>query len=85
MARGRRRSGALSEAELAVYPLLLRGLSNREIAQVLGISVKAADIRILRTCRDLGVENVRGLMAKRIAELEARVAELEARLPPASG
>jgi DNA-binding NarL/FixJ family response regulator len=75
----------LSDAELEVYPLLLRGLSNREIAQALGITVGAADIRIQRTCRDLGVENVRELMAKRIAELEARVAELEARLPPAPG
>jgi DNA-binding CsgD family transcriptional regulator len=70
----------LSDAELEVYHLLMRGMSNREIAQALGITVGAADIRILRTCRDLGAENVRELMAKRIAELEARVAELETRL-----
>jgi DNA-binding NarL/FixJ family response regulator len=69
----------LSDAELEVYPLLMLGLSNRDIAQALGITVGAADIRILRTCRDLAAENVRELMAKRIAELEARVAELEGR------
>jgi DNA-binding NarL/FixJ family response regulator len=64
----------LSDSEAEVYPLLLRGLSNKEIAAALGIELSAATLRVHRCCRALGVSTVRRLLARRIADLEQRLA-----------
>jgi DNA-binding CsgD family transcriptional regulator len=61
----------LSPSEEEVYPLLLAGLSNREIAAALGIELPAANARVNRVCQVYGVTTVRRLLARRIAELEA--------------
>ena len=61
----------LSDSEAEVYPLLLRGLSNKEIAAELGIELSAATVRVHRCCHAMGVTTVRRLLARRIAELEA--------------
>ena len=64
----------LSDSEAEVYPLLLRGLSNKEIAAALGIELSAATVRVHRCCRAMGVSTVRRLLAQRIADLEQRLA-----------
>src|SRR5919199_6177576 len=69
--RGIPRAGPLSPSEEEVYPLLLAGLSNREIAAALGIEEPAANARVHRVCQVYGVTTVRRLLARRIAELEA--------------
>ena len=69
--KGVRRTGPLSPSEEEVYPLLLAGLSNAEIARALGIERPAANARVRRVCQVYGVTTVRRLLARRIAELEA--------------
>jgi DNA-binding NarL/FixJ family response regulator len=64
----------LSPSEEEVYPLLLAGLSNREIAAALGIELTAANARVRRACQVHGVTTVRRLLAKRLAEMEQRLA-----------
>ena len=83
--KGVRRTGPLSPSEEAVYPLLLAGLSNREIAAALGIELTAANARVLRVCRAYGVPTVRRLLARRIAELEGRAPGTPPRLPGGPG
>ena len=80
--KGVRRTGLLSPSEAEVYPLVLAGLSNREIARRLGLEPHVANQRILRLCRAHGVRTVRELLARRIAELEGRAPETPPR-PPA--
>jgi hypothetical protein len=58
-------------SEARRYPLLMAGLSNREIAAAPGIELSAANARVNRVCQVYGVTTVRRLLARRIAELEA--------------
>jgi FixJ family two-component response regulator len=71
----------LSDAEAEVYPLLLRGLSNKEIAAALGIELSAATVRVHRCCHAMGVSTVRRLLAQHIADLERRLASASGGTP----
>ena len=66
---------ALTPRELQVARLAAEGLSNREIAEALVVTVKTVEWHLSHSFTKLGITSRRELSAKLPAEAEARAAD----------